>query len=303
MDLLLYQHIDVLYQWVGFLLYMFIMLCLWKLGRLELATNLAVIAGLGFAVYLFKEHGPLRFYMQLLIVMLVVTAGYIKRYQFVLTYSAFAILIVSRIVYDMDLQFTQRSYFAEQYILILGFLAVIVCIDFLKRASERELQISSKLKVALNYDDLTGLPNRRRFHEIYDIVKDGEPVMFMILDLDHFKIINDSFGHIEGDTLLEEVGKILDSNTRSLDQAFRWGGEEFVVFSKLDEDTDVEAFANRIRLSIQNHQFKLDTKVTISIGVTKGIKSETFLHEALMKADEALYAAKKDGRNNVKSLY
>jgi len=158
-------------------------------------------------------------------------------------------------------------------------------------------------------DQLTGLHNRRYMVGQLDAlvtraVKGGAPVACMMLDVDHFKKINDSFGHDVGDEVLREFAVRLASNVRAIDLPCRYGGEEFVVIMPDTEVQDAERIADRIRRHVGGSPFRVDSgsellTVTISIGVAASL-GETDSPEALLKrADEALYEAKAAGRNRV----
>ncbi len=150
-----------------------------------------------------------------------------------------------------------------------------------------------KIKKEAFYDELTGILNRRGLLDKIKNIKNGSVLFF---DIDHFKKINDTYGHEFGDYVLKEIGEILKNTFRNSDIVGRWGGEEFIVILS---DTDYEnalKLAERLRKIIENYYFK-GIKVTISVGVSE---YKGHLAESLKKADEALYEAKNSGRNNIK---
>ncbi|NMA98705.1 MAG: GGDEF domain-containing protein [Phyllobacteriaceae bacterium] len=153
---------------------------------------------------------------------------------------------------------------------------------------------------AANTDDLTGVLNRRALFSEYredDLVPGLAVLMF---DLDHFKQINDHFGHARGDQVLQEFADVLRAHLRATDIITRLGGEEFcAVMPGVDRDT-ARAIAERIRLAFAEKAFLIDTSAvaTVSIGLAIGEDSETFA-SVLSRADDALYKAKKAGRNQV----
>ncbi len=173
--------------------------------------------------------------------------------------------------------------------------------DDLKRSNELLLELS-------NTDHLTGLFNRRFLMECLDKEvqrarrKDGQ-VALLLLDIDHFKRVNDTHGHLQGDVVLQKVALHIQKELRSYDIAARYGGEEFVAV--LPDTCLKEAFnvADRIRLSIQGMHFAgslSNERITVSLGVAMfpapGIDDTDGL---LRTADEALYLAKERGRNRV----
>ena len=153
-------------------------------------------------------------------------------------------------------------------------------------------------------DELTGLRNRRflmsRFNEEFERARrHSTPLGFLMLDLDHFKKINDSFGHPFGDLVLKSVAGIISGAMREYDVAARYGGEEFAVLVPETKRQDLVALAERIReqLEIQDMSDSSSTvRVTVSVGVTSLDENDT--PETLLKrADKALYQAKNEGRN------
>ena len=154
-------------------------------------------------------------------------------------------------------------------------------------------------------DDLTKLFNSRSLssrlqNEIDRAQRYGHALSLLILDLDNFKLFNDTHGHVAGDRVLARAGEILRRSLRKTDTAFRYGGEEFIAL--LPETTGREAlkFAERIRLAFAAQEFRFNNKtlsaVTVSIGLAEyvpGEDSSTYIN----RADQCLYTAKKNGKN------
>jgi diguanylate cyclase (GGDEF)-like protein len=167
-------------------------------------------------------------------------------------------------------------------------------------------------------DRLTGLLNRHTFdfqlekalnliREAYKEEKQGHHMRrrkdsgaFFVgeIDIDHFKRINDTFGHLYGDEVLLIIGRILQSTFRKSDLIYRFGGEEFIVIVYVDNDTEAEMTFERLRRTVENHAFPQVEKITVSIGVTR-ITDSSMPIELLGHADQALYYAKHHGRNQV----
>ncbi|GLQ09536.1 PleD family two-component system response regulator [Devosia yakushimensis] len=157
-------------------------------------------------------------------------------------------------------------------------------------------------------DDMTGLYNRRYFERHLSVMLNkaqtqGRDMALMILDVDHFKAVNDTYGHDTGDVVLKEFATRLKRNIRGVDLACRFGGEEFVVLMPDTDFRQAEAIAERVRLSIAERGFEAGAgrmlPVTVSVGVTLN-ESLTDTPETLIKrADVALYRAKREGRNRV----
>jgi diguanylate cyclase (GGDEF)-like protein len=147
-------------------------------------------------------------------------------------------------------------------------------------------------------DSLTGLPNRRRFHDAYatsleDAVEQRVPLALMLIDVDHFKEINDEFGHPAGDDKLREVAQGLRGVLRTTDLVARYGGDEFVVVAPHATRESARALAERMR----NAARECDASVSIGIAIYPEDASD---QDALVSAaDAALYRAKQAGRNCV----
>jgi len=168
------------------------------------------------------------------------------------------------------------------------------------------VQLMDLLQKQAMTDELTGLPNRREFIETVEpILHADEPLSVFILDIDHFKKVNDSFGHDVGDEVLRVLAKIVMSADWGISVFARWGGEEFVAALRGLDVQRASEVAEKLRSTIANQEFthtwRLGKPVpfTVSIGVAQSKRGEHDV-EALVKcADEALYRAKDTGRNRV----
>jgi len=156
-----------------------------------------------------------------------------------------------------------------------------------------------------NFDTLTGLPNRNMFlyrleKELQDIERTHMPLALMILDLDHFKEVNDTLGHEQGDILLQEAAERISRCLRKNDTIARLGGDEFtIIISQLDAPDILDTIANAI-LAELSHAFILNGEsvfISASIGITIAPTDSTQPDILFINADQAMYAAKKDGRN------
>ena len=158
-------------------------------------------------------------------------------------------------------------------------------------------------------DSLTGLYNRRyletHFEELSrDLRGGGKPISILIMDVDHFKKVNDDYGHAAGDMVLQGLAQRIMGGIRGFDTAIRLGGEEFVVLMPNVESRSAFVAANRLREMIEAQPFEIaedgqSLTVTISIGVATGVAGEIALNGLLERADQALYTAKNGGRNRV----
>ncbi|MBF0316924.1 MAG: diguanylate cyclase [Nitrospirae bacterium] len=159
-----------------------------------------------------------------------------------------------------------------------------------------------ELELATITDGLTGLYNKRYFNKILSThITDGRrygyPVSLIFFDIDHFKAVNDKYGHLSGDCVLKDLAKLVSCQIRDQDVSARWGGEEFVILMPhINLDVAVK-IAQRLRMSIEG-QTICDMQITSSFGVatyTDGETEEDFLN----RADALLYEAKRSGRNTV----
>lgn len=160
-------------------------------------------------------------------------------------------------------------------------------------------------------DDLTGLHNARHFHELLEYEVDraqryGSQVSLLFLDLDHFKQVNDRYGHLVGSRMIAEVGHLIRRHIRSADRAARYGGDEYVVVLPNTGKQGAILMARKMLERLYAHPFQADTGDTISITASFGVA--TFPDDASDKtgliraADSAMYAAKEGGRNGVRGF-
>ena len=164
----------------------------------------------------------------------------------------------------------------------------------------------NKIANFANRDFLTGAYNRRYFYQdIEEYVQTAEeldePYAFAMLDIDHFKKINDTYGHDGGDKILKSLAKILTDNTKGRDVVARFGGEEFcVVLKKIEREEAIKFFVNLRAKVAENGVIIKDkiVKVTVSIGISFG-KGHCEIDDMLEACDSALYVAKENGRNRV----
>lgn len=174
-------------------------------------------------------------------------------------------------------------------------------------AVELRESVNSTMAMAV-VDELTGLYNRRYFDRHVSIMLEKafmqeRKLGVMMLDIDHFKKINDSYGHDAGDTILREFASRIQRNVRGVDLACRYGGEEFVVLMPDCDDQQAHAIAERIREAVALKPFEiapdLQVTVTVSVGVALNDAASDTPETLLKKADIALYKAKESGRNRV----
>jgi diguanylate cyclase (GGDEF)-like protein len=189
----------------------------------------------------------------------------------------------------------------------LLFGAVFGILGTIRQEKESELQLRLRqLRDLAIHDQLTGLKNRRYFAHIFHDecarnLRRNETMSILFLDIDHFKKINDSLGHHQGDIVLKELGNYLKNQCRPYDIPVRWGGEEFLILLRATDEQSAMHFAERIRKQVENGiSPALPCEFTVSIGLAEYQENDTL--EALTdRADQALYHAKQTGRNRVVS--
>lgn len=155
-------------------------------------------------------------------------------------------------------------------------------------------------------DSLTGLPNRRSFdllagQALQQAQRDNAPLVALLIDLDHFKVLNDTHGHLAGDEVLRQFANVLQGSLRQSDILCRWGGEEFIVLLREAEGRQALDVAEKIRRRTEQLTFSYEDhpiRLTTSIGLSS-LHPEDTLHSLLARADHALYRAKQGGRNRV----
>ena len=170
---------------------------------------------------------------------------------------------------------------------------------------DKEIELKEReeeLKHEANFDSLTQIYNRNMFHrlmnrKIIDAQNDKKSFIFIIFDIDYFKKVNDTYGHLIGDDVLISITKLITSHIRARDIFARWGGEEFVLSFDVDIEKGIE-IANSLRKHIDEYDFDVVGNITCSFGVTEFQKDDT-IDTIIKRADRALYNAKDSGRNRV----
>ena len=163
--------------------------------------------------------------------------------------------------------------------------------------AEKELE---RLSVT---DKLTGLYNRNKLDDVLEqeyfrAIRYDRQFSILMADIDHFKEVNDTYGHVAGDKVLEAIGRMLKENTRIVDTSGRWGGEEFIMICPETECSQAVQIAEKIRSMVEQHNFTPAGRITWSIGIAE-FHHEKSISSLIEKADDALYRAKKEGRNRV----
>lgn len=177
----------------------------------------------------------------------------------------------------------------------------------LQRQIDAIQSLQAQLTEQANRDPLTGLYNRRYLHdsmqrEFDRCARDGAPVSLLLIDLDHFKLVNDHHGHSVGDEVLRQVSAILEQETRSSDICCRYGGEEFLLVLSGVGAQAAQERAEHCRSQVAAHPWLVNGQafaVTLSVGVACTADTHLTPAELIDRADQALYRAKAEGRNRV----
>lgn len=165
-------------------------------------------------------------------------------------------------------------------------------------------KIEERLQILSTTDPLTGAGNRLKINGDLDqsnniFLRYGTSYGVVMFDIDHFKRVNDTYGHEVGDVVLKEIVKITTDVIRDSDILARWGGEEFVILMPLLDITGASRAAERIRVAFEAYNFPIAGRITASFGVVVPLHKKESLKEVLVRMDQNLYQAKAEGRNRV----
>jgi len=211
----------------------------------------------------------------------------------------------------LDKWMTVRFEYGTDYtlvsiILLAAFILFIVFgyLNYKMREAKKIIEKQNKeLEYLATIDKLTGIYNRLRLDDILQNELDRSKrynhyFACAIIDIDYFKNVNDTYGHLIGDKVLKELSKVVKQNIRTSDYFGRWGGEEFLIILPEINKIDLENLLEKIRVNISEHDFLEAGNQTISIGATISVKSD-IKDSVINRADIALYEAKNSGRNRV----
>ena len=263
------------------------------IGRLMIGINLSAYAGV------------------ILIVLITLISIYLSNKNLSKKVKIIYILTLSNIIFSVlvsiiltdahILMFLIPSYWGISY---LGGFIGFYMVEYLRNSQE----LFDRYKSESSTDGLTGLNNVRKFDELFNsflstIEQKQEKLSLQYIDIDHFKRINDTYGHKEGDVVLRELGNILKNSVRSFDIVSRNGGEEFTIILLDCSLERAKEISESIRERVEKYNFTLNSGENISITVSIGVAcyNDTTMNSASLieDADKALYQAKRTGRNKV----
>jgi diguanylate cyclase (GGDEF)-like protein len=185
----------------------------------------------------------------------------------------------------------------------LVYVVLLLAISQLRQDMQQSRLQAQAMQQVATTDALTGLANRRALDEHLAAgtalaQREIQIMSVLLIDVDHFKRVNDTRGHAVGDTVLVDLAALLEPLLRASDRMGRWGGEEFLVVVPATVLQTAAELGERLRRAVEGHAFGHGLRVTISIGVAECGMNDT-VGQLLVRADAALYAAKQTGRNRV----
>ncbi len=199
-------------------------------------------------------------------------------------------------------------------LLIVAFIIAISCLIYrqllMKKTNKKFMELyeeikrkNQQLRILSEVDSLTGLKNRRAIDKVIKSEMDrssryGTPMSVLLIDVDHFKRVNDTYGHNVGDRVLSELSQVLKENIRSTDSLSRWGGEEFLIIAANLSLEEAIKFGEKLREKVEESNFSGIEGLTVSIGISQHRPGEPF-NKLYERVDEAMYSAKNSGRNRL----
>lgn len=211
---------------------------------------------------------------------------------------------------DLEIQFYTIVYMGLTLILLL----LTMVFDSAKMSAQNHIMEKNKEIANKNAelerlsitDNLTQLFNRNKINDVfsYEILqtsRHNKDLSLILMDIDHFKTVNDTYGHLVGDKLLIEISNVLKNSARLTDTIGRWGGEEFIIIAPNTNRVGIYNLAEKIRINIENHNYSDVGKNTCSFGVSTYASGDTEF-DMIKRADKALYNSKNMGRNKVSSM-
>ncbi len=283
-----------------------VILMLIRFGKLNAAINIFMALGILKGITLFDSPMGVQLFIQMSLVSLTLAAVAVKKYQLYIGSFTAYILFIIKAFYKLNSEVYTSPDLIINYRLsvFVTFLMYLVTILYLNRIVDREIEKARKMKNLMNTDALTQLPNRFAFNRFVSSMDSKSSYYIMILDLDHFKLVNDTYGHMIGDNVLVQIAEILKNNLRQSDKLFRIGGEEFCIILENVSKENGFTIAKELCRMIGSSALSIAEFVTVSVG-TSYIKKEWQAKQFdsyFAHADKALYKAKEKGRNQVVEL-
>jgi len=271
--------------------------------HLELAINILILAGFARLFMIYFYPTPFQFYVMSLVNIVIIAVIHARAYQIRCVYMGVLLMMIGKIPVYFHMvnqgEIHWRAYTQSIYAVIL-YAIFILMTEFIVNIINREISTSQQLQAKAQTDHLTGLYNRSFFWEYQsNLEKSIEHYSILLLDIDHFKNINDTLGHHEGDQVLIKLAHILKNEVNSFGQVYRWGGEEFLIFLPNTSIQEGVMFGELIRTAVENGSLCDAIHVTVSLGVEDNQNSSN-IEDVISKADTAMYTAKQAGRNQTR---
>ncbi|WP_416308445.1 GGDEF domain-containing protein [Neptunicella sp. SCSIO 80796] len=279
------------------------LLCLYLLlmkGKLQIAALLLVVALFVLSYLYIADVGHQEYalvYSFILPVLAIFLLGLLAGSLVSLIYF---VLLVYLCVSNLD-QWEPASYSVDSFInvvVLYGIFFALACYfeSSRRKASEMLSEINRKLELQASTDALTAIFNRRYIED--RLIATSNLAYFAMADIDDFKQINDEYGHIAGDEVLQQVAEIMKNTMGAQSIVARWGGEEFAILFDNDNESQFLELIEKMRQAIVAHDFSLPRKVSISVGCALHYRGQH--KKTLRRVDEALYQAKSAGKNCVR---
>ena len=278
---------------------------IWDSVALMTVIDLAIISLTLVALRNIYKNRDLLKHLDLLTGSLLTMCGLILMAMFYVADISIMHILPMFVAWDKALSTMTRLHVSYNWIVSsVGVSMIILSILYFNRTLyPRIMALEKELRLKASIDSLTMTYNRSKFDEIMEgemqrAKRYGHSMTLIAFDIDHFKAVNDTYGHLLGDYALKTVVELAQKTVRSVDYLARWGGEEFMIILPETELERAETLAVRIKEEIENYDFDKIGKVTVSFGVAQLKVSDT--EETLIKrTDDALYRAKANGRNRV----
>jgi diguanylate cyclase (GGDEF)-like protein len=277
-----------------------------KENILETAFTLVVLVVSGIVIfgsgYFFDKRYPIEYLILFPLIWASIRLKYGINLIFLIIVTVFAILGTAS-------GYSQFSYDGDHKLSLIMLQIFIFTVTFfiLMMTAQRcqNIRILEEKEKLTLIDPLTQVGNRRFFTQVLKEELDKSrryhyPISLIIFDIDHFKQINDTFGHIAGDSVLKELSALINGQLRSSDHLARWGGEEFTIVLPESHLSEGAVTAEKLRQAVENYPFSIKQHVTCSFGVTECSTDES-VEDAIDRVDCKLYQAKETGRNKVVS--
>lgn len=294
------RHMIELSSWI---LMIPLMLYLIYRKQLTIAINLLILVGFLKGLDVINTPLGLHAFIHLALFALTVAAIHIHKYQLYFgLISSYSLMIYHAISYTNHTIYSTNDLLVNYTIsILLGFLMYLITVNYISNIVDHEIEKTLKLDYLVRTDVLTGLSNRYAFNQYVNELNPTHNYYIMILDLDHFKKVNDTLGHSTGDQVLVQFSHLLKTNLRSTDQIFRIGGEEFFIIIDNITPGNGLKIANSLRNTVSTSDFSITFPLTVSIGTAyiKAPFDKNMFDTFFVQADHALYDAKESGRNKV----